>query len=336
MDDIEFYKFFERSEKTGLLFQTAASKFESNHIRFTDANNELIPEIITKEDWLYSGAKGNSLKLVVDSTETQEDVDEYWLDQLQNRIKQNGNSEIFDGTVLQTVEVTDETLFTNTTTFFTVASHRESYAQSVAQSIIDGTLIQQKDRSVADIDSNYSLIGATYTVVIDSPKHSSRYILLGKRHKNMNTLSEYFTCCPAGILEKRHSEEAETENIVEAIRNHFEEELNEEMYNNTLDESQLSTTLDNSAEFTIQGIGIDPLRFATELAVTVEISGDFATELLDTNQYQLNGEFEYISPIRLQDLTLEKNLPYQLTPQSMFSLGLFLTKEGDVEREVLG
>lgn len=320
---IDKYQFYNRLERSGALFDVAASKFDSKHMSIQlDTGKIIDPTIITRPEWISQKIELQTKTTEDENQDVKTDVNQKGLNKLQSRIEKTNANEIFDGEVLATTDISDGIIKSGPVSYYTVASHRELYTDSLVEEILEKQR-KEASRKLNDIDKKYSLIGITHTTVIDSPDDSNTYILLGKRSKEMTSLAGFNCCCPAGLLEQKHYTESNG-TIESTVEQHFKDELTEEVFSNTVNETQIESS-DLTVEVT--GVGIDPLRYATEIASTVTVTGDLAKQLLNERDFIINGEYSRISPI-LSTVVSNSLLLDKLSPQSQFSLGLYFVNNG--------
>lgn len=323
-----YLKFMESSERTGLLYEVALGAFDSGHVILSDGEgNSIVAPIVTESDW--TGLDG--MELVVED-EMVDDIDSDWMDRLFDRLDFQDAGEIWNGEVCQVKEVSDEVIRMNTSSYFTLASSREKYVAEIVDILYDAPNRNEErerlERSMGELEHKvYSLMGITYTTVISPPSQDHSYLLLGNRSRNMNELAGFRTVCPAGIVQPRHIEK---ENIQDMVRDHFIEEFSEEVLHEVMGEEEFREHVDSEyISYEAKGIGLDPLRYSTEIAATAHIEGDFADFVIEN--LSPNNEFESLELYEIGSIQscYDPVFAIGLTPQSLFSLGLFLSDSSE-------
>lgn len=316
-----YMQFMESSERTGLLYEVALGLFEGGQVTLTDnSGHKIVVPIITKESFI-DGSKFD----IIESNESFEDIDSLWMDRVFTRLNYQNSGDIWNGEVSQVSNITDEEITLNESTYFTLASHREKYISDIAEHIYSTSNEPQITRKMSEIkETVYSLMGITYTTIIDPPSEDSRYLVYGKRSSDMNELGSFRVTAPAGIVQPRHIQGNDFDSM---IRSHFIEEFTEELLHEKMTEEEFEEHIDEPyIEWEFNGLGIDPLRYSTELAVSVNITGDFARYVLNnisTNEEMVKAKVYDIGSVKTVYNPL---FARGLTPQSLFSLGLYLNK----------
>lgn len=319
----EYLKFMESSERTGLLYEMALGLFNRGQVVLSDSQNDkTIVPIVTEENWLHT----EDIELNI-STNTIENIDAFWMDRVFERLDYQNAGEIWNGDVCQVKEISGGEIQMNESNYFTLASHREKYISEVAdlvyRSDIDHNNQQQRDTSQLK-NKVYSLMGITYTTIVDAPSSDSRYLLYGKRASDMNELASFRMTAPAGIVQPRHIQEGTFE---DTIRRHFAEEFSEEVLHEVVEEEQFLKHMEgDNIEYEALGVGIDPLRYSTEVAAHVYISGELAEFVLKNMAH--NNEMEELKIYDIDSVNSSYNPLFArgMTPQSLFTLSLYLSK----------
>lgn len=334
-NDTDYLDFLIEAESTGELYKEAINWFDSGQIVFSDQNGDTQSvNLVAHPGWIPKTVGGTNLPDMIhlQSDEVKSNISEYWMDNLETLFDYHGFSDIYNGTVVQTIGITDDGIDVSYSDFFTVRSHREQYRSKVASVLYDNN-IQPNARSVDDLESVYSLIGCTYTVILNPEDLEGKYILVGRRSKTMSEFSGAYTVCPCGLLEEHHFHESDSENITSVIKHHFTEELAEEALNSVHTEEELESTLSKSnTEYTVTGITLDPVKYSLEISAMVEISGGLADFLIES--HNPNEEFSSLQAYPADDVFSIKDSTIfnrTLTPQSRVSLSLAMCELQDWE-----
>lgn len=320
----EYLKFMESSERTGLLYEIALGIFDEGQIVLSDSQgDEIIVPIVTKDSW----RNVEDMRLEISDKEV-DDIDDIWMDRVFERLDYQDAGEIWNGDVCQVEVVSSDKIQMNQSNYFTLASHREKYISEVADLVYESTSDNQKSRHISDLKNKvYSLMGITYTTIIDPPSDNSRYLLYGKRSNDMNELASFRTTAPAGIVQPRHIEE---ESFNEMIRSHFAEEFTEEVLHNIIEEEEFMEIIDGEdIHYEAMGVGIDPLRYSTEIAGFANITGETAEFVLKNMSHNEEMEDLKIYDIDNVNSSYSPLFARGMTPQSLFTLGLYLSEKTD-------
>lgn len=316
----------ESSERTGLLYEIALGLFDRGQIVLTDyQGDEIIVPIVTETSWLNT----QNIELEISDNKI-EDIDGFWMDRVFERLEYQEAGDIWNGEVCQIKEISGGKIRMNKSDYFTLASHREKYISEVADMIYDSSSKNKnrKSRHLSELkDHVYSLMGITYTTIIDPPSEDSRYLIYGTRSSDMNELASFRMTAPAGIVQPRHIEEGTFDGMV---KSHLIEEFTEEVLNNSISEDDFQKCVEtDDLKYEAMGVGLDPLRYSTEIAAHVEITGDLADFVLE--HMEPNEEIEELNIYDIDSVESSYNPLFArgMTPQSLFTLGLYLSKEFD-------
>lgn len=322
----EYLKFMESSERTGLLYEIALGLFHEGQVVLSDSQEDnIIVPIVTEDSWL----KTDDIKLDI-SSKTIDDIDGFWMDRLFERLDYQDAGEIWNGDVVQVENISSGKIKMNESNYFTLASHREKYISEVADLVYQSKIRHDnhKRRNISELrEKVYSLMGITYTTIVDAPSSDSRYLLYGTRASDMNELASFRMTAPAGIVQPRH---IKGENFRETIKYHFAEEFTEEVLHEVIEEEEFIEYMDrDDIEYEALGVGLDPLRYSTEVAAHVYISGELAEFVLDNLSH--NEEMEELKIYDIDSVNSSYNPLFArgMTPQSLFTLSLYLSKYDD-------
>lgn len=322
----EYLQFIESSERTGLLYEIALGLFNQGQVILSDSQgDEIIIPIVTEDSWLET----DNIELQVNDR-TVDDIDDFWMERVFERLDFQDAGDIWNGDVCQVESISGGEIEMNKSNYFTLASHREKYVSEVADCVYQSGLDHDppKKRNISELrEKIYSLIGITYTTIVDPPSEDSRYLLYGTRAEDMNELASFRMTAPAGLVQPRHVQD---NSLRTTIRSHFAEEFAEEVLHEVVSEEEFTTVMDSEdIKYESLGVGLDPLRYSTEIAAHVYMSGDLADFVINNLSHNDEMEELKIYDIDNVDSSYSPLFARGMTPQSLFTLGLYLSKYHD-------